>query len=166
MGRWQEVEAALTELEGLARRGKRFSHHLARRLLLALGRALEEETPEACAPWVARARATAGLAGEGWSSALRDELTLACGEFIQCVDPRYLGLSGYDMEYTRAARARLADRLRAARALGHELPPREAELLALADQVLATAARRSDERRGSASSTGSSHASGGQASLN
>jgi hypothetical protein len=64
------------------------------------------------------------------------ELTLACAEFAQGVDPRYLGLPNYDLEYTRAARRRLADRLQAAHELGFRLAPREAGLLELADRVL------------------------------
>jgi hypothetical protein len=63
------------------------------------------------------------------------ELGMACGEFAQSLDPRFLGLPNYDLEYTRTARARLEDRLRAARALGFQLSPRETDMLALSDQV-------------------------------
>jgi hypothetical protein len=92
-----------------------------------------------------RARAAAAGAGPAWSQAVQTELTLACGEFAQGVDPRYLSLPDYDLGYTRSARARLADRLRAAGELGFELSPREAQVLELADRVLAGhLARRED----------------------
>ena len=132
------VEAALADLEGLTRRGVPPDLHVARHVLLALGRALREQEPGNTAGWVQRVTIAGRAAGEAWSRAVRDELALACGEFVQCLDPRYIRLPDYDIEYTRAARARLEDRLRSARTLGFELPTREAELLVLADRVLAT----------------------------
>jgi hypothetical protein len=140
----RELEEAVRNLEKVARAGDRPSHYVARHVLLALGAALSERGEEASAPWVGRIRAAGELAGEGWHSAVDHELSLACGEFAQCLDPRYLGLPNYDLDYTRAARSRLEDRLRAARALGVAPSPKDSEVLALADRVLATVT----ERRG------------------
>ncbi len=135
----REVEDALANLERLVRAGHPPSHYVARHVLLALGLALRER-PEACGPWLERAR-TAGREGaDAWQQAVQHELALSCGEFAQCLDPRYLSLPNYDMEYTRAARARLEDRLRSARELGFEPEARDAEVLALADRVLAASA--------------------------
>lgn len=142
-----EVEAALASLEELARRGHAPSHYVARHLLLALGRVLREGPPEAWEAQLARARSAGAAAGPGWAEAVEAELGLACGEFAQSLDPRFLGLPNYDLEYTRAARERLEDRLRAARTLGFELSPRETDMLALADQVF-TAFRADRERAG------------------
>ena len=133
----REAEAALTNLEGLVRRQTPPSHYVARHVLLALGQVLREEVPEG-STLLERARAAGAAAGPAWGEAVHTELTLACGEFAQSVDPRYLELPDYDFEYTRGARLRLADRLRAAKELGFELAPREAEVLELADRVLAS----------------------------
>jgi len=132
----REAEKALASLEELVRRGARPSHHLARAVLLTLGQILREEGPGSCAALIERARAVGQRAGPAWSEEVQTELTLACGEFAQGVDPRYLGLPNYDLDYTRSARLRLADRLEAARELGFALAPREAQMLELADRVL------------------------------
>jgi hypothetical protein len=132
-----ELAAGLELLEGVARRGQAPSHYVARQVLLSLGRALREHELAEDAPLIEQARRSGERAGAAWSEAVQAELAFACGEFAQCVDPRYLGLPNYDLDYTRSARQRLADRLEAARVLGFELSPREQEMLALADQVLA-----------------------------
>jgi hypothetical protein len=132
-----EVEGALQILEKVARAGQAPSHYVARHVLLALGRALREGSSEAdLARWAERVRAAGESAGEAWEDAIQAELTFACGEFTQCLDPRFLGLPNYDLEYTRAARARLEDRLRAMRWLGSELSSADAQVLELADAVL------------------------------
>lgn len=141
----RELEGALIQLETLARRGEKPSHYLARHLLIELGRALAAgPAPEA----VQRARAAGSLVAPAWRSAVETELSLACGEFAQSLDTRYLALPGYDLEYTRTARARLSDRLRAARELGFELQPREVEVLALADQVFEAFLQQREAPRG------------------
>ncbi len=137
----QELEAALAELERAAARAGRPGPHLARAVLLALGGALRTGASYGSA-WVERARSAGRAAGKAWDEAVRTELSLACGEFAQCLDPRYLDLPGYDLDYTRSARERLEARLVAARALGFELSPRETDMLALADRVLSTVGER------------------------
>jgi len=130
----REAEDALRELEGQARKGRGPDHHQARRLLLSLGRLLEELGTGACAPLLERARA---LSSPAWVAAVQMELSLACVEFARSVEPRYLELPNYDLAYTQGARVRLGDRLRAGRELGIDLDPREAAILELADRVLA-----------------------------
>lgn len=142
-----ELEKALQLLESLVRQRAAPSHYVARHLLLTLGAALRTE-PAACAAAVERARRAGEALGAPWAEALRTELGLACGEFAQCVDPRYLELPGYDLEYTRAARARLADRLRACDALGFALEDRHREMLELADRVLEARQAPRDARKG------------------
>jgi len=126
------LEAALAQLETMARRRERPSHYLARHLLLELGQELAQGTADEA---VRRARSAGEALAQDWSSAVETELSLACGEFAQSVDPRYLALPSYDLEYTQAARAKLHDRLRAAAELGFALAPREEEVLALAERV-------------------------------
>ena len=140
-----EVEKALARLEEVARQGAAPSHYLARHLLLSLGAALREGHQAPIEAWLERARRAGAAAGPRWSEAVQSELAMACAEFTQCVDPRYLSVPGYDRAYTRAARARLADRFSAARAL--ELPPseRDQEMVALADEVWAAFEARSTQ---------------------
>lgn len=140
----RDLEEAVAGLERLARAGQRPSHYVGRHVLLTLGQALRTQPPETCSPWVARVRAAGESCGPAWGEAIQDELTLACGEFAQCLDPRYIDLPGYDVEYTAAARLRLEDRLRAAETLGFAPTPREAEVLVLADRVWATLEKRRD----------------------
>jgi len=130
-----DVERALEVLERVVQQRGTPSHFVARHLLLALGAELREHTPQA-GGWLERARRAGGMAGAGWTEAVQTELSLACAEFAQCVDPRYLSLPNYDVEYTRAARSRLEDRLSAARALGLTPGSRDLEMLDLADRVL------------------------------
>lgn len=144
----KEVEAALANLEELGRKGHAPSHYVARHVLLALGKVLETRAEADSAPLVARARAAGANAGPAWAEAVDAELSMACGEFAQSLDPRYLDLPNYDLDYTRASRARLEDRLRAASALGFSLSPRETDVLALADQVLGTYIERRKARGG------------------
>jgi hypothetical protein len=144
----RDLEAAITDLEDLARRGRQPSHYAARHLLLELGEALAADGLEASRGPLDRALAAGSRLEPGWSAAVREELSLAAAEFARCLEPRYLSLPNYDLEYTRGARARLEDRLRAARALGFELPEREGAMVELADRVLATLAEKRPGREG------------------
>lgn len=143
-----ELEVAIADLEDLARKRRQPSHYAARHLLLALGEALEAQGVDATREALDRTAAVGLRLEPGWSSAVREELSLACAEVAKCLEPRYLSLPNYDLPYTRAARARLEDRLRAARALGFALPEREAEMLELADHVLAGLQARQAGREG------------------
>ncbi len=59
---------------------------------------------------------------EAWEAAVASELELAGDEFCRSVDPRYLGLPNYDLDYTLASREFLACRIQAALQLGFALP--------------------------------------------
>ena len=147
MSTGQGLEGALVELETLARRGEKPGHYLARHLLIELGQVLALGPAGAA---VERAQAAGNLVAPAWKSAVETELSLACGEFAQSLDPRFLALPGYDLAYTRTARARLGDRLRAASELGFQLQPREVDVLALADQVFEAFLRQRGDEGGSA----------------
>jgi len=129
------LQPLLSTLEQQVRKNQPPSHYLARGILVELGRVLREEGPRGPEA-LERVRETSRGAGPRWDEAVRAELAMACAEFVQSMDPRYLHLPNYDVDYTVSARIRLEDRLRAARGLGFGLPPRELELLELADRVL------------------------------
>ena len=117
----EELDRALDALEQLVRADGRPSRHEARAILVPLGTALAEGG-EGTKARIARLRAAVERLRESWEAAVHEELSLACAEHVQAVDPRYLGLSDYDFDYTVEARARLQARLRAAEALGIEAP--------------------------------------------
>ena len=133
MAEASELEAVLRTLERVARNGQWPSRQLAREVLLALGAWMRESGSDATP--LERVRKAGRALSTRWDEVVRAELSLSCAEFVQSVDPRYLGIPNYDRDYTRAARARLEDRLRAAGALGFALDAKEVEMLALADQV-------------------------------
>jgi hypothetical protein len=62
---------------------------------------------------------------------------MAVTEFVRAVDEHYLRRPDYDFAYTTQARARLADRLRAAEALGLALPADWTAQIGRADRTLA-----------------------------
>lgn len=117
----EELDRALDALERLARADGRPSRHEARAILVPLGTALAEGAKGTEAR-IARLRQAVERLRESWEAAVHEELSLACAEHVQAVDPRYLGLPDYDFDYTVGARARLQARLRAAEALGIEAP--------------------------------------------
>jgi len=140
------LETTLGRMEALAGTRRRPDHHLAREVLLALGAALRDGSAGtgSAEPWLRRARAAGEALGPDWRRAVQAELSMACGEVVQGLDPRFVELPNYDLEYSRSARERLESRLLAAAELGFALETREQEMLALADRMLAAlVARRS-----------------------
>lgn len=137
-----ELESALALVrEALAAKQPLNRYH-ARAVLLPLGALLAAETSAS-----ARAEAQALLAlvrpvRAAWHGAVQDELEMAITEFVQSVDRRYLSRPDYDFRYTREARARIDDRLRAARELGIALPEPGERALARADLAFAPFADR------------------------
>lgn len=127
---------ALTDLEALAREGRRPTRYDARALLLALGRLLLEEGAGAAQKELARIRAIQDAPLRGWRRAVREELSLAAAEHVQGVDPRFLSHPRYDFAYALGARERLEQRLRAAEALGISPPEHLLERVAEADRLL------------------------------
>ncbi|MEM7309459.1 MAG: hypothetical protein AAF682_22445 [Planctomycetota bacterium] len=132
----QALEEALTALEQLSKRKKAPGRWEARALLVPLGMLLQARGEEALATPLGRARAAAGADAKSWAEAVTEELSLACAEHIQGVDPRYLDLPNFDFDYVLQARERLEARLVAARALGVEAPKQLAEQVTEADARL------------------------------
>jgi hypothetical protein len=144
-----ELEAAVRDLERLARRSQP-NRHQARAVLVPLGLWILAESEGGAQEGLDRVRRATARFGGAWEAAVRDELTLACTEHVQSVDPRYLSLPNYDFEYTLEARERLEARFAAAHALGIELEARLRERVGRADRVLAdhlARLERSPERR-------------------
>jgi hypothetical protein len=131
-----ELEAAIVELEALARRKGLPTRHDVRPILLALGGSLPSagvEDGEACRK---RFLALPLEFRTAWEAAVRDELAMACTEHIRSVDPRYLDHPAYDFGYTLEARRALEARLCAARATGVELEEALAAAVGRADALL------------------------------
>lgn len=143
-----DLELPLSELESWMRRRKAPTRHHARALLLAIGGHLLAGREEELVPALQRLSAIVAPDPGSWQKAVADELLLACTEFIQSVDPRWLDHPRYDFGYTVAARADLEARLRAAEEL--ELSPGEDLLdrVARADALLEPHLRRRSGREG------------------
>jgi hypothetical protein len=136
------LDASLADLERTVRKHKAPTRHQARAVLLALGERLLAGPAEDVEPALRRLAGAVAPDEERWKRAVADELLLACTEFIQSVDPRWLDHPRYDFHYTVAARANLEARLRAAERL--ELSPEEDLLdrVARADALLEPHLRR------------------------
>lgn len=131
---------AVTELEALARAGERPNRYHARAVLVPYGRLLLAHGEGALdAELEARLEAFAETLGQAWAEAIQAELSLACAEHVHAADPRYLGLSNYDWEYTLAARGRLEARLVAADRWDSPCPPALRAAVERADALLAAA---------------------------
>lgn len=121
-----ELETALRDLERTFAIKRPPNHHHARAVLIALGNLLLTGEDRVADAAVERLQGLTGPRSGEWRAAVEDELRLACSEYIQSVDPRYLDHPRYDFEYTIRARHKLEARLRAAERL--DLPVGE-ELL-------------------------------------
>ena len=133
------LEEALDELHAWIRKGKAPARQDARAVLIPLGRlALADPDtdlgPES--PLVTRLREAVAPCAEVWEGVVTEELALACAEHVQGVDPRYLELENYDLDYTLAARERLEARLAGAGVLGVEAPEHLLEGVRRADGLL------------------------------
>jgi hypothetical protein len=148
LGSGDDLELALSELEATLRRRKAPTRHHARAMLLAIGNRLLAGESEKLVSALQRLRDLAPEEAERWQKAVADELLLACTEFIQSVDPRWLDHPRYDFHYTIAARADLEARLRAAEEL--DLQPAEDLLdrVAKADALLEPHLRRRAGKEG------------------
>lgn len=105
----------------------------ARELLTALGTLIIEEGAEI--PEIERVRA-AVAPFENWEHAVAEEMSLACTEHVQGVDPRFLDLPNFDFDYLVAARERLEARLAAVEALGLQISEDLLNRVAEADRVV------------------------------
>lgn len=127
------IEENLAELKQRATKKQQPNRFHARELLVALGELILAEGEEL--PEIERVR-TALAPFEHWDKAVAEELSLACTEHIQGVDPRYLDLPNYDFEYLVGARERLEARLTAADALGLPVSEDLLNRVAEADRVV------------------------------
>jgi len=116
----EELRASLEEIRAVIRAGEALERRDVREVLIPLGELLAEERSEEAEAALLHLKEVLGSHGERFEAVVRDELALACAEHVHSVDPRYLDLPNYDLEYTRAARRRLEARLLAAARLGIE----------------------------------------------
>ena len=135
------LRAALDRLQECSVRGLRPGRQDARSLLVELGQHLRDH-PDAVD--LDRIRPVLETLGEPWITSAREELALACSEYIRSVDPRFLGLENYDFEYTLTARERLEARLIASRELGIETPDLLLREVERTDVLLARALERAE----------------------
>ncbi len=129
------IDETLKELAELAKKKRQPNRFHARELLTALGTLLlaADDGPEP--PEAERVRA-AVAPFEGWEKAVAEEMSLACTEHVQGVDPRFLKHPRFDFDYLVAARERLEARLRAVEALGLSVPEDLLNRVAEADEVV------------------------------
>lgn len=132
----KELDAALRELAALAPKKRQPTRFHARAVLIPLGRILLEEGHAALRDPMKLLAATVEPLGGAWERAVQDELTLACTEHVQGVDPRYLEHPRFDIEYVVSARERLEARLAAASALDLSPPDALLDRVAAADRLL------------------------------
>jgi hypothetical protein len=114
-----------------AKRGQPNRFH-ARELLTALGELVlaENET----IPEVEQVRA-AVAPFDNWEKAVAEEMSLACTEHVQGVDPRFLDHPRFDFDYLVAARERLEARFAALEVLGLQTSEDLLNRVAEADRV-------------------------------
>jgi hypothetical protein len=132
----QQLRAAL---EHVARRlGARHGLQRSdvRALLLRLGALLADQNSPAGAAWVQRIQQRLAENAAQFRAVVESELQLAASEYVQGVDPRYLGLAGYDFEYTLGSREGLEARRLAAEAFAVRLPDATLNQIELADERL------------------------------
>lgn len=130
------IDETLKELAELTKKKRQPNRFHARELLTALGTlilAADEDAPEV--PEVERVRA-AVAPFEDWEKAVAEEMSLACTEHVQGVDPRFLKHPRFDFDYLVAARERLEARLQAVEALGLSVPEDLLNRVAEADEVV------------------------------
>lgn len=130
----EALAKALARLEDLRRKKRRPERRDVRAALIPLGELLL--SGDADGRQLAE-RARPSLVGWAEGKAMADsELALACAEHVHSVDPRYLGLASYDLEYVLDARERLRARMSAAEILGLSVPSALARAVGEADARL------------------------------
>jgi hypothetical protein len=132
----RDLRTALEGLKQALRTRRDVGRREVRAILLPLGALLSETEADDSARWLGEVCEIAALGGQRWKDALESELQLAATEYIQAVDPRYLGVPGYDFAYTLDSRERLEVRRVAARALSYELPQATLLQIESADEQL------------------------------
>ncbi len=132
-----ELESALALVREALEAKQPLNRYHARAVLLPLGARLAGADADAARSEARTLLALVQPVRSVWQRAVEDELEMAITEFVQSVDRRYLSRPDYDYRYTREARARVADRLRAASELGIALPAAGERALARADRDFA-----------------------------
>lgn len=115
-----DLEAALRALETAGKTPP--GRWEARAILVPLGLLLQARGREALSDALQRLEEALNDHRDSWRKAVEEELSLACAEHIQGVDPRYLSLPNFDWDYLMEARERLEARKVAAEALQIPLP--------------------------------------------
>jgi hypothetical protein len=108
----------------------------AREVLLAIGERVLADDGAGAQEWASRVRELTAPREADWLRAVHDEILMASTEHVRSVDPRFLNRPDYDLAYTVEARAALEARLRAAEALGIEVPHSLLDRVAAADRLL------------------------------
>ena len=127
------IEECLGELKQLAKKKAQPNRFHARALLMALGSLLLKEGDEV--PESAQVL-EAVKPFDGWEKAVAEEMSLACTEHVQGVDPRFLSLPNFDFDYLVVARQRLEERFTALDALGLNPPEQLLDRVAEADRAV------------------------------
>jgi len=132
-----ELEALIRALRSRTGRSPSVTRHDARPILLGIGGALLAGRQADLGNAAELLRGLPGPLESSWIAALRDEMSMACTEYVRSVDPRYLNHPQYDLAYTLDARLQLEARWRASIYLGQ--PPDAASTAAVerADALLA-----------------------------
>ena len=122
----------LTELKQLGAKKRQPNRFHARELLTALGELILAEGTEV--PEVEQVRVAVNPFDD-WEKAVAEEMSLACTEHVQGVDPRFLDHPRFDFDYLVAARERLEARFAAIEALGLQTSEDLLNRVAEADRV-------------------------------
>jgi len=131
------LAAALSRSRDARARGATPTRHEVRDLLLRLGETILEGRADEVQAGLEEVRGWLRAAPAAWRGAIDGELSMAVTEHVRSVDPRWLDHPRYDLAYTVEARHLLEARVRAAEALGVEVPDALLAAMARADAVLA-----------------------------
>lgn len=134
---WElQIASALALVAGKLEGRRGLQRQDVRALLLPLGALLADREAAAGHAWVGRIEQRLAAHAARFREVVASELELAAAEYVQGVDPRYLGLPGYDFEYTLESREGLEVRQLAAEALSVRIPDATAQQIELADRRL------------------------------
>jgi len=117
-----DLSLALSENQDLTTGKRPPSRFDVRALFIPLGALVLEGDLAGLAPTLEHLATFVRADDEVWQRAVAEELTLASEEYSQSVDPKFLDLPNYDLDYTARSRETLECRLRAAEHLGFGLP--------------------------------------------
>jgi len=131
-----DLEATIRAVEALAPRRASVTRHDVRPILLSIGGSLLAGRSEEIGDAADRLRALPGALRESWDAAVRDELSMACTEYVRSVDPRFVNHPQYDLAYALEARFQLEARWRACAYLEPAQVEASTAAVARADAIL------------------------------